>query len=67
MANAIYAKLDEKSFGVFIERLGEKMTLVGTTKLECDAQFHVHAINKALSQAHAEGYQAGINFVATGE
>lgn len=65
MANATYRKVSEKTFSVFLECYGEEKEL-GSTKLECDAQFHVHAINEAIKAAYDDGYQSGIDYIATG-
>lgn len=63
-------RIDAKTVGLFIGDIE-----IGRTKLECDAQMHAHRINEAHDHAvadaeqgaYAEGWQDGIDSVATGE
>jgi len=54
--------IDAKTHGLYI---GEQ--LIGTSKLDCDARFLMYFLEKEFQQVYDQGYQDGINYVASGE
>ena len=50
MKQATVVKIDDKTFHV---KLGE--AVIGTSKTDFDARFHMYAINDALGVAYLEG------------
>lgn len=59
---SVHPAPDGKSFYLLLDK-----RVVGQTKLQCDAELHMHNINKAIDDAYDIGYRNGVNMVACGE
>lgn len=59
-ANVRPAK-EGKTFELFLSNSADSKyeKVLGSTKLECDAQMHMHAINEALEDEFMRGYDDG--------